>query len=154
MEELEDLLNAENQWVKALPRMAEASQSTELKSVLQDHLQNTRKHVNRLQEIFGSLGQHPQPMVSKAMQGLIDEGQDVVNAADKSPARDAAIIGAAQRVEHYEIAGYGTAREHAADLGHTKVVELLNETLKEERAVNFYLNELAKEIINARAAQI
>lgn len=151
MEELEDLLNAENQLVKALPKMAEASQSSELKHALEDHLRATKKHVNRLQEIFGDLGQYPETMVCKAMQGLIDEGEDVMNAADKCPTRDAAIIGAAQRVKHYEIAGYGTSREHAADLGHTKIVELLDQTLKEERAVNFYLNILAMEFINIKA---
>jgi ferritin-like metal-binding protein YciE len=151
LEELGDLFNAENQLVKALPKMAKATDSEDLRSVIEQHMQQTRNHVNRLEEIFKDLGEKPAQVVCKAMKGLIAEGEDIVHKSDRSPARDAAIIGAAQRVEHYEIAGYGTARSHAYLLGHKRAEEMLSETLQEEKQADENLNELAENNINRQA---
>ena len=151
MEELADLLSAEDQLVEALPKMAQAGELTSLKDALEDHLGLTREHAKRLQDIFGNIGQDPSKLTCKTMKGLITEGEDIVNKTEKSQARDAAIISVMQRVERYEIGEYKIAREHAADLGHTKIVELLNKTLDEERAMNFYLNELVQSMINIQA---
>jgi len=148
MEELADLLNAENQLAEALPKMVEASQSSALKTVLKDYLEVTRKHANRLQDIFSNIGQNPQGVTSKAMKGLIEESEEVVNQTEKCPARDAAIVSVVKLVERYEIVGYQMACEHAADLAHTRIVELLNESLDEERTMNLSLNELAQGMIN------
>ncbi len=151
IEELADLLNAESQLVEASPKMAQASQSPALKNALEDCLGITREHIKRLQDIFSKIGQKPPELTCKAIQGFIAESENVVNDPERSPDRDAAIISVAQRVERYEIAGYKIAREHAADLGHTRIVELLNKTLDEERAMNFHLNELAQRMINVQA---
>ena len=151
LEELGDLFNAENQLVKALPKMAKATESQDLRSVIEKHTQQTRNHVNRLEKIFKELGQKPAQVVCKAMKGLIEEGEEMVMKSEKSAARDAAIIGAAQRVEHYEIAGYGTAKSHASLLGHKRAEEILAETLQEEKRANENLNELAESNINQEA---
>ena len=151
LEELGDLYSAENQLVKAVPKLAQATNSSELQSALEDHLQETKHHVDRLEEAFKDLGQKPGGVVCKAMKGLIAEGEEVVRKSEKSPARDAAIIAAAQRVEHYEIAGYGTAQSHASLLGHTKIQKLLQETLDEEKTSDHRLNELAQGTINPQA---
>lgn len=154
MDELGDLWSAEKQLLKALPKMAEAAQSSELKSAIEEHLYVTQEQVNRLEEIFRDLGKKPARVVCKAMKGLIAEGEDVVHKTEKSAARDAAIIGAAQRVEHYEIAGYGTAESHASLLGHTRVQELLHQTLTEEKETDQKLNDLAESSINLQAKQL
>lgn len=151
LEELGDLYSAETQLIKALPKMAQATNSSELKSAIEEHLQQTKHQANRLEEIFKDLGQKPGQVTCKAMKGLIEEGEEVIQKADKSAARDAAIIGAAQRVEHYEIAGYGTAESHASLLGHSRVRDLLRETLEEEKKANFRLNEIAENSINEEA---
>lgn len=154
LEELGDLYSAETLLVKAIPKLIEATNSQELKIILEDHLHETIHQVNRLEEIFRDLGQKPGGVVCKAMKGLIAEGEDIVHKSERSPTRDAAIIGATQRVEHYEIAGYGTAQSHAALLGHKRIEELLHETLIEEKKENQRLNELAKEAINFQAKQL
>ncbi len=154
LEELGDLYSAENQLIKALPKMAEATSSEELKSALEEHLEKTRDHANRLKEIFQDLGQKPTQVTCKAMKGLIEEGEEMVHKSERCAARDAAIIGAAQRVEHYEIAGYGTAKCHASLLGHERIHELLQETLDEERDADQRLNELAEGSINSQAKQM
>jgi ferritin-like metal-binding protein YciE len=148
IEELADLLSAENQLVEALPKIAQASQSSALKSALEDYLEVTRVHVSRLKDIFSNIGQSSQGSTCKTMKELIKESEDLVNKTEKFQSTDAALIWVAQRVEQYEIAEYKKAREHAADLGHTMIVELLTKTLNEQRAMNFHLNELAQGIIN------
>ncbi len=153
LEELGDLLNAENQLVKALPEMAEATHSSQLQSALFEHLEVTKRQVNRLEQIFNDLGENPPHVICKAMKGLIEEGKEVVGKSEKCAARDAAIIGAAQRVEHYEIAGYGTAENHASLLGNKRAQELLHQTLNEEKDADHRLNELAKGFINSQAKE-
>ncbi len=151
MEELVDLINAENQLIEALPKMSEISQAPSLKTVLEDHLEMTKKHAGRLQDIFNKIGQQPQVRICEAIKELVVESQDIANRSEKGSARDADIINVAQRVAQYEIFSYQTAREHAADLGHTRMVELLTDTLNEERAMNLHLNELAQNRINVQA---
>ncbi len=153
LEELADLYSAEQQLVKALPKMAEAAESNELKSAIEEHLEQTKGHVNRLEKVFETLSEKPGKTICKAMKGLIEEGDDVVRKTEKGAARDAAIIGAAQRVEHYEISGYGTAQSHASLLGHSDVREILNETLEEEKNADILLNKIAEKSINAKANQ-
>jgi ferritin-like metal-binding protein YciE len=154
LEELADLYSAEHQLIKAIPKMAEATTSGDLKMALEDHLEKTHDHANRLREIFAELGSKPAAATCKAMRGLIEEGEDVVHKSERSAARDAAIIGAAQRVEHYEISGYGTAKSHASLLGYERIQELLQETLDEERDADQRLNELAEGSINSQAKQM
>ncbi len=151
IEELADLFNAENQLAEALPKMAQAGQSPALKATLKDCLGITREHVNRLQDIFSKIGQKPSDRTCKVIQGFIAQSEGTLNDPKSSMDRDAAIISTAQQFERYEIAGYKIAREHAADLGHTKIVELLNKILDEERMINFHLNELAQGMINVQA---
>jgi len=151
LEELKDLYSAENQLIKALPKIAQATRSDELKSAIVKHLEQTRNHASRLEEAFKELGHQPQQALCKAMKGLIQEGEEVVQKAEKSAARDAGIIGAAQRVEHYEIAAYGTAQSHASLLGYNRIEELLQETLGEEKEANSKLNQIAEDSVNPDA---
>ncbi len=152
MEELADLLNAESQLIEALPNMIQASQSSALRSALEEYLQITKEHIDRLGDIFSNIGQDPQEGTCKTIQELIAESEDVVDKTEKSQARDSAIIWVAQRAEQYEIAEYKKAREHAADLNHTKIVELFTKVLNENRGMNFHLNELAQGMINVQAS--
>jgi ferritin-like metal-binding protein YciE len=151
LEELKDLYSAENQLIKALPKMAKATASNELKDAIEKHLEQTRNHASRLEEAFKELGHKPVQVTCKAMKGLIEEGEEVVQKAQKSAARDAGIIGAAQRVEHYEIAAYGTAQSHASVLGYNRVEELLKETLGEEKEADSKLNQIAEGSVNSDA---
>ncbi|MBL8013937.1 MAG: ferritin-like domain-containing protein [Candidatus Omnitrophica bacterium] len=153
IEEVNDLYSAEMQLVDALPKLADATVSDHLRNVLENHLVQTKDHVNRLDEVFIKLGQKPRAVVCKAMKGIVAEGQEVINKTEKCATRDAAIIGAAQRAEHYEIAGYGTAQSHAGLLGKDDIRELLGETLYEEKEADGYLNELAENVINFKAKQ-
>jgi ferritin-like metal-binding protein YciE len=153
LEELGDLYNAEHQLIKALPKMAEATDSQELRTAIEDHLEQTKNQVNRLEKVFRELGQKPGTVTCKAMKGLIAEGDEVVKKTERGPARDAAIISAAQRVEHYEISGYGTARCHASKLGFSTAEALLSETLEEEKEADTHLNEIAEGSINDQANQ-
>ncbi|MBP9855514.1 MAG: DUF892 family protein [Candidatus Omnitrophica bacterium] len=153
-EELADLYNAENQLVKAIPKMADATHSIELKSILETHLVQTRNHVSRLEEVFNYLGGKPANVTCKAMKGLVEEGEEIIKKSEHCAARDAAIIGVAQRIEHYEIAAYGTAQSHASLLGLKQIEELLRETLEEEKDVNTRLTDLAEEVINSQAMQV
>jgi ferritin-like metal-binding protein YciE len=154
VEELADLYSAENQLIKALPKMAKAATSTELKEAIEEHLEQTKVQANRLEEIFKDLGEKPRQHLCKAMKGLIEEGEEMVEETEKSSARDAAIIGSAQRIEHYEIAGYGTAKAHASLLGHSRIQEILDETLEEEKETDQNLNELAEGCINEDAKEM
>lgn len=142
--ELEDLLSAEQQLVEALPKMAEAAGSSTLKTAFKDHLKETKTHVSRLEKAFKKLGKEPKGHTCKGMEGLIKEGEDIIKNATDPAVRDAGLIAAAQRVEHYEIAGYGTARAHARTLGHTELVDLLQTSLDEEGAANKHLTQLAE----------
>jgi ferritin-like metal-binding protein YciE len=132
IDELKDLYSAEQQLVKALPKMADAATNSELKEGFTSHLEQTRGHVQRLEEAFSKLGVTAKPKTCKAMQGLIAEGAEAIELDSNDPIRDACLIGAAQRVEHYEIAAYGTARSFASTIGEEEVADLLQETLDEE----------------------
>jgi ferritin-like metal-binding protein YciE len=149
--ELRDLYNAENQLVKALPKMAKAASSDELKEAVEKHLEQTKGHVQRLEEVFEELGEKTKGKTCQAMKGLIEEGSEVLKANGEDSVIDAAIIVAAQKVEHYEIAGYGSVRTFAQLLGQNQSAELLQQTLDEESEANELLNKLAEDIVNPEA---
>jgi ferritin-like metal-binding protein YciE len=149
--QIEDLYDAEKRLVKALPKMAEATTSSQLRHTIESHLRETEGHVTRLERVFGEIGKKPKAKTCDAMKGLIDEGEEVLSEIDESPLRDAGIIAAANRVEHYEIAAYGSARSFAQILGLKQAATLLDETLKEEKAADMKLTKLAESTINADA---
>ncbi len=155
VDELKDLYDAENQIVKALPKVVLAASSVLLKGALQDHLGQSHLHVQRLERILEDLGEPPRKLTAKkckAMKGILEEGEDCLM-ADASPSvRDAALIAMAQRVEHYEIAGYGCVRTYAETLGFDEAAQLLQQTLREEEVADRKLTELALGMINAEAA--
>jgi ferritin-like metal-binding protein YciE len=146
IDELKDLYSAENQLVKALPKMAKAASSDELREGFEKHLEQTRGHVQRLEKIFQALGESPKGKTCKGMQGLIEEGSEATEEDYNGSVMDAALIGAAQRVEHYEIAGYGTVRNMAEILGESNHVSLLEKTLEEEKETDEKLTDLAERI--------
>jgi ferritin-like metal-binding protein YciE len=151
VEELKDLYSAENQMVKALPKMIKAATSEDLRAGFEEHLEQTKGHVSRLEEIFKALGESPKGKKCKGMEGLIKEGGEMIE-EDPSPEElDAGLISAAQRVEHYEIAGYGCVSTYAKLLGEDEAESLLRETLEEEKKTDSKLTELA-ESINLEAA--
>lgn len=152
IDELKDLYNAESQLIKALPKMAEAASSAELKSAFQSHYEETLEHVNRLEVIFNSLDKSPNGKHCKAMEGLLAEGEEVLKGDMPDTVKDAALIAAAQRVEHYEMAGYGCVRTYARLLGEYDAATLLDETLQEEGAVDLHLTEIAEGSVNEDAA--
>jgi len=145
IDELKDLYSAETQLVKALPKMAKSAASDELRQGFEEHLEQTKGHVQRLEQIFQALGESPKGKKCKGMEGLIAEGSEVAEQDYEGNILDAALIGAAQRVEHYEIAGYGTVRAMAEVLGEDEHVSLLTETLDEEKETDEKLTELAQE---------
>ena len=149
--ELKDLYSAENQLVKALPKMAKAATNAELQAGFEEHLEQTKAHVERLDQVAELLGKKLTGHKCKAMEGLIEEGSDLIAEDADESVRDAGLIGAAQRVEHYEIAGYGTACALAKQLGHSEVVEILVETLEEEKETDQKLTDLAESTVNADA---
>jgi ferritin-like metal-binding protein YciE len=151
IEELRDLYNAENQLIKALPKMAKGASSDELKEAFEKHLEQTKGHVRRLEQVFEELGEKTKGKTCQAMKGLIEEGSEVLKADGEESVRDAAVIVAAQKVEHYEIASYGSVRTFAQLLGQDKSAELLQETLDEEKEANELLNKLAEDIVNPEA---
>jgi ferritin-like metal-binding protein YciE len=151
VEELRDLYNAENQLIKALPKMAKGASSDELKEAFEKHLEQTKGHVQRLEQVFDELGEKTKGKTCQAMKGLIEEGSEVLKAGGEDSVIDAAIIVAAQKVEHYEIAGYGSVRTFAQLLGQDKAADLLQETLDEESEANELLNKLAEDIVNPEA---
>lgn len=151
VEELKDLYSAEQQILKALPKMAKAASHEDLAQAFNDHLEETKAQVARLEKIFKELDVSPKGKTCKAMKGLLEEGKDVM-AEDAEPAvLDAALIAAAQRVEHYEMAGYGCVRTYAKLLGYDDACDLLQETLDEEGTADKKLTELAESAINAEA---
>jgi ferritin-like metal-binding protein YciE len=150
LDELKDLYNAENQLLKALPKMAKAANSDELRDGFEQHLEQTKGHVERLEQIFEALGESPKGKKCAGMEGLVKEGSEVMEEDFEGAVMDAALIGAAQRVEHYEIAAYGTVIAFAEQLGESEHVSLLKETLEEEKETDEKLTTLSEEI-NAQA---
>lgn len=145
-DQLRDLYDAEKQLTKAIPKLAKAAHSEELADALRTHLEETQAQVNRLESVFQSLGLPAKSKPCKAMRGLIEEGSEVVQEHDKGDVRDIGIIAAAQRVEHYEISAYGTAKAMARQLGNDEAVQLLEETEEEETAADAKLTEIAMTI--------
>src|ERR1700682_507259 len=152
--QIKDLYDAEKQLVKALPKMAKAASSQELRQGFQGHLDQTKGHVSRLEQIFDQVGEKASGTKCEGMAGLIDEGEEIVDEIEQSPLRDAGLIGAAQKVEHYEMAGYGTLRTFAQMLGHRQAVTLLEQTLNEEKQTDQRLTQLAESMINEEAIQV
>jgi len=152
IDELRDIYHAEKQLVKALPKMAKAASSADLRAALEQHLDETEEHVNRLEQAFDLLEQPAKAKPCAGMAGIIEEGSDVIREEEKGPTLDAAIIAGGQRAEHYEMAAYGSVIAWAKTLGHDDVATLLHETLEEEKAADEKLNELAEGGINAEAA--
>jgi ferritin-like metal-binding protein YciE len=142
--EIRDLYNAEQQLVTALPKMANAATSPDLRDAFNQHLAQTRQHVTRLDKIFTDLGTSKSGEECQAMKGLIKEGEEAMNAMGDTAVKDAALIAAAQRVEHYEMAGYGCARTYARQLGYDEVADLLQQTLDEEGKTDHQLTRLAE----------
>jgi ferritin-like metal-binding protein YciE len=141
--ECKDLLSAEKQLVKALPKMAKGAGNERLRSAFEEHLEQTKTHVERLEEVFSLLGKTARAEHCKGMEGLLEEGSELLEEEGEATVKDAAIIGAAQKVEHYEISGYGSARTLAELLGHEEAVQLLQQTLDEEKAADAKLTKLA-----------
>jgi ferritin-like metal-binding protein YciE len=152
VQELRDLYSAENQILKALPKMAKAASSDELREAFEEHLEQTEKQVERLEQIFEKLDVRPKGRKCKGMEGLIEEGKEMMQEDAEPSVMDAALIAAAQKVEHYEMAGYGCARTYARHLGDEWAAELLQETLSEEEETDKKLTELAVNAINVEAA--
>lgn len=151
IEELRDIYDAEKQLIKALPKMAHAATSDELRTGFEQHLEQTKGHAQRLEQIFEALGEKPTGKKCKGMQGLVSEGSEVIDEDFENEVKDAGLISAAQRVEHYEIAAYGTVRTYATILGEENAASLLEKTLAEEKETDQKLTELA-EGIDAQAA--
>lgn len=152
--QIKDLYSAESQLVKALPKMAEAATSADLRRAFEQHLRQTEQHVQRLKQAADQLGVKPTGEKCKGMEGLIREGEDLIEKHQKSEALDAALIAAAQRIEHYEIAGYGSAAQFAETLGEAEVKRLLGDTLEEEEATDEKLTMLAESDINEQAMRV
>jgi len=152
MLQLRDLYSAEQQLIDALPKMEEAASSPQLKQAFRTHLAETRQHKTRLEQAFRILRQEPTAETCDAMKGLISEGEEIVGLEGEPEVKDAAIIAAAQRVEHYEMAGYGCARTFARRLGRNEIAELLQQTLDEESNANELLTHIAEESVNVHAA--
>ncbi|MEP6686499.1 MAG: ferritin-like domain-containing protein [Verrucomicrobiota bacterium] len=153
VDELKDLYNAENQLLKALPKMARKASAPQLRRAFQDHLEQTKGHVERLEGIFKGLGEKASGKTCKAMKGLVEEGAEIIEEDGDESVLDAALIGAAQRVEHYEIAGYGVVRTFASLLGDNKAAAILQRTLNEEGETDKKLTGLAESIINVEASE-
>jgi len=153
VDELKDLYNAENQLVKALPKMAKKASAPELRRAFESHLEQTKVHVDRLEKIFKGLGEKASGKTCKAMKGLVEEGKEIIEEDGDDSVLDAALIGAAQRVEHYEIAGYGVVRTFASLLGDDNAASILQRTLNEEAETDKKLTGLAESIINVEASE-
>ncbi len=148
LEELKDVYNAEEQILRALPRMAKAASHAELRSAFEEHLSITEEQVRRLETIFDDLGKPARGKQCKGMAGLLEEGKDVLQQEMQPQVLDAALIAAAQRVEHYEIAAYGTLRTYARQLGYEEHAELLQQTLDEEGEADKMLTQIAENTVN------
>jgi ferritin-like metal-binding protein YciE len=150
--QLEDLYDAELRLTEALPKVADAATAPELKQAIQMHLKETQGHASRLEGIFSKLGKQPKRQTCEAMKGLVSEGSDIISAKGDPAVKDAALIAACQRVEHYEISGYGTARTFATRLGMQDLAQTLQQTLQEEVNADQKLNQIAESEVNVRAA--
>lgn len=146
LDELKDIYSAEKQITKALPKMAKATTSPELKEAFESHLQETLGQIERLDKVFEILGKSARGKLCHGMQGVLEEGSEVLDETEKGNVRDAALISAAQRVEHYEMAAYGCVREYANLLGQKEVAGLLDANLKEEKAADQKLGEISKSV--------
>ena len=153
LEELADIYNAEQQLTKALPKLVKAAKHGELRQAFQSHFQETQEHVSRLDQVAESLGESLPRKKCKGMEGLLDEGEDMMDDKEDSEALDAALIMAAQKVEHYEIAAYGSLCAWAELMGHTEALELLQRTLSEEKEADEKLTRIAEEAANSEARQ-
>ena len=153
VDELKDLYNAENQLIKALPKMAKAAASEELREGSEEHLEQTKEQARRLERIFEMLDENPRGKKCVGMEGLVKEGSEIMKEDFEDEVMDAALIGAAQRVEHYEIAAYGTVRTFAEVLGEDEHVSLLEETLQEEKETDEKLTQLASQVNEQAKAQ-
>lgn len=149
--QLKDLYSAENQLIKALPKMQKAAHDIKLKKVFEDHLEETKIHKKRLEEVCEELDIKPTGENCKAMKGLIEEAQGMIDEKAEKEVKDAGLIAEAQRVEHYEISGYGTVVRYAKELGHTKIASKLQKTLDEEHKADATLNEMAENRLNVKA---
>ena len=150
-DQLRDLYDAENRLVEALPKMAKAAHNAELKAGFEEHLKQTEGHVERLEKIFEMCKESPKGKTCKAMKGLIAEGEEAIDEKAEPAVKDAALIAAAQRVEHYEMAGYGTVIAYAKLLKETSAMKLLKQTLEEEKATDEKLTDLAESTVNLQA---
>ncbi len=153
VDQIQDLYNAEQQLTAALPKMAAAAHSPALRAAFEQHLRETQGQIARLERVFQILGRKAEGKTCQAMTGLVAEGSEVISAKGDPDVKDAALIAAAQRVEHYEIAGYGTVATYAEMLGRMQDHQLLGETLREEKMTDEKLNSLAKTVVNPEAAQ-
>jgi ferritin-like metal-binding protein YciE len=153
VEELTDLRSAEEQLIEALPKMAKSATARTLRTAFQKHLGETRGHLTRLNQALRALGEKPESKTCKAMQGLLKEGNSVMNKTPEGALRDVVMITAAQKVEHYEIATYGTVRTYARVIGESEVARLLEQTLKEEKAADVTLTKIAEGEVNEDAAE-
>lgn len=151
-DELKDIYDAETQLIKALPQMAKAAESNDLRTAFEKHLEQTQVHVQRVEAICNDLKIKPLGKTCVGMKGAIKEGEEVIQSDMESEPKQAALIGAAQRLEHYEIAAYGTARAHARQLGYLKAFDLLSQTLNEEKDTDQKLTQLAENRVNVKAA--
>jgi ferritin-like metal-binding protein YciE len=149
--QLQDLYDAEYRLTEALPKMADAASSSQLRSAFQDHLRQTQNHVARLQQVFDRIGCEPKRETCDAMKGLISEGEHIIGAKSDGDTRDAGLIAAAQKVEHYEIAGYGTVRTFAQQLGLNDVAQILQQTLNEEGEADKKLTQIAESRVNPQS---
>ena len=153
VEQLHDLYSAETQLVEALPKMAKAASTPQLQNAFQEHLTQTKMHVQRIERIFQRLGSKPKDQTCKGMEGLIKEGSEMIKMKGEPAAIDAGLIAAAQRVEHYEIAGYGCVHTYAQQLGEQQDAQLLQQTLDEEGQTDKKLTQLAEQLINLEAVR-
>ncbi|HYY12993.1 MAG TPA: ferritin-like domain-containing protein [Chthoniobacterales bacterium] len=151
VDQLRDIYNAENQLLKALPKMTKHASSDELRQAFEDHLEQTKEHVERLEQIFRDLDEKPKGKTCQGMKGLVEEGSEILDEDGEESVLDAGIIAAAQKIEHYEIATYGTLRTWADLLGQDDAAELLQQTLDDEGDTDKRLSELAEEIVNPEA---
>jgi len=144
--ELKDLYSAETQIIKALPKMAKAATSSELRSAFEHHLRETEGHVQRLEQIFEMISESPKGKTCEGMKGVLEEGERSMKEAKEGPLRDEAMIAGAQRVEHYEMAAYGTVRTYAEHLGRPQIAQILEKTLAEEKAADKKLTDISERV--------
>jgi ferritin-like metal-binding protein YciE len=154
LDEMMDLYSAEKQLVQALPKMAKRANDLTLKKAIEHHFEETKEHVSRLEQAFESVDRKARAKKCVAMEGLLDEGKEVIEEAETDAVRDVMMIAAAQKVEHYEIASYGTVVEWARHMRHDQVVKLLTRTLEEERAADEKLTKIAEQGVNAAAQEM